>query len=279
MTTACLNQDQERSAASFNYLNTVAHSGLPNQNQPSHGDTLDSLTAHQFRRRKSNSFHRLLLTEIDRRTHHSGIRLLASATFRARTRALDACQLRARHITSTNSKYFCQNPDLARSPADPLLDIASQHPVTSSAPRKFAAKAAKWMLIDKHGYRGDHLSSPAQLVQIDDPEVRITGQKCHFLGTLSTMSAANRLLSAFAGLCSTGPDWTGGRGGIRTHGTLAGTPVFKTGALNHSATLPAGFSWGNGLRIASALPPQDRPARARQAAPAVLRFRSPALSG
>jgi hypothetical protein len=30
----------------------------------------------------------------------------------------------------------------------------------------------------------------------------------------------------------------GGRGGIRTHGTLAGTPVFKTGALNHSATLP-----------------------------------------
>src|SRR6266481_2760171 len=25
---------------------------------------------------------------------------------------------------------------------------------------------------------------------------------------------------------------TGGRGGIRTHGTLAGTPVFKTGALN-----------------------------------------------
>src|ERR1700684_3305413 len=30
----------------------------------------------------------------------------------------------------------------------------------------------------------------------------------------------------------------GGRGGIRTHGTLAGTPVFKTGALNHSSTLP-----------------------------------------
>ena len=31
----------------------------------------------------------------------------------------------------------------------------------------------------------------------------------------------------------------GGRGEIRTHGTLAGTPVFKTGALNHSATLPS----------------------------------------
>ena len=31
----------------------------------------------------------------------------------------------------------------------------------------------------------------------------------------------------------------GGRGGIRTHETLAGLPVFKTGALNHSATLPS----------------------------------------
>jgi hypothetical protein len=32
--------------------------------------------------------------------------------------------------------------------------------------------------------------------------------------------------------------WGGGRGEIRTHETLAGLPVFKTGALNHSATLP-----------------------------------------
>ena len=29
-----------------------------------------------------------------------------------------------------------------------------------------------------------------------------------------------------------------GGGGIRTHGTLASTPVFKTGALNRSATPP-----------------------------------------
>jgi hypothetical protein len=35
-----------------------------------------------------------------------------------------------------------------------------------------------------------------------------------------------------------GEQITGGWGGIRTHGTLAGTPVFKTGALNHSATHP-----------------------------------------
>ena len=30
----------------------------------------------------------------------------------------------------------------------------------------------------------------------------------------------------------------GGRGGIRTPDTLSSTPVFKTGAINHSATLP-----------------------------------------
>ena len=42
----------------------------------------------------------------------------------------------------------------------------------------------------------------------------------------------------------------GGRGGIRTHGTLAGTPVFKTGALNHSATLPNHcYYWRKQLRL------------------------------
>ena len=37
---------------------------------------------------------------------------------------------------------------------------------------------------------------------------------------------------------SLAPTIDGGWGGIRTHGTLAGTPVFKTGALNRSATHP-----------------------------------------
>ncbi len=32
----------------------------------------------------------------------------------------------------------------------------------------------------------------------------------------------------------------GGGGGIRTPGTLSSTPVFKTGAINHSATPPRG---------------------------------------
>ena len=30
----------------------------------------------------------------------------------------------------------------------------------------------------------------------------------------------------------------GGRGGSRTHGRIAPTPDFESGALNHSATLP-----------------------------------------
>ena len=46
----------------------------------------------------------------------------------------------------------------------------------------------------------------------------------------------------------------GGGGGIRTHGTVSRTPVFKTGALNHSATPPrrASFSRLPG-RAASAI--------------------------
>src|ERR1700712_4167760 len=57
---------------------------------------------------------------------------------------------------------------------------------------------------------------------------------------------------------------TGGRGGIRTHGTLAGTPVFKTGALNHSATLPNANLMREGVadckgRLVRAFMKADRP--------------------
>ena len=34
-------------------------------------------------------------------------------------------------------------------------------------------------------------------------------------------------------------NWVGGgQGGIRTHGTLAGTPHFECGAIDHSTTCP-----------------------------------------
>jgi hypothetical protein len=43
----------------------------------------------------------------------------------------------------------------------------------------------------------------------------------------------------------------GGRGEIRTHEGLAPLPVFKTGALNHSATLPTlqYQAFGNAARL------------------------------
>jgi hypothetical protein len=47
---------------------------------------------------------------------------------------------------------------------------------------------------------------------------------------LETRSDTGRLLD--------NPENVGGEGGIRTPGTLSGTPVFKTGAINHSATSP-----------------------------------------
>lgn len=70
------------------------------------------------------------------------------------------------------------------------------------------------------------------------------------------------------------PAADGGRGGIRTHGTVSRTPVFKTGSLNHSDTLPTVTSvyslgmlastgtsslaahWGRHRREAVCLPPE-----------------------
>src|SRR6266566_1147385 len=43
-----------------------------------------------------------------------------------------------------------------------------------------------------------------------------------------------------AGLPAVALAKAGGEGGIRTHGGLAPTAVFKTAALNHSATSPSG---------------------------------------
>src|SRR4051812_7944699 len=66
-----------------------------------------------------------------------------------------------------------------------------------------------------------------------DMRRHLTTQNRNFALYLKGLSVADRCMYIDAdGLAG------GGRGGIRTHGTLAGTPVFKTGALNHSATLP-----------------------------------------
>ena len=53
----------------------------------------------------------------------------------------------------------------------------------------------------------------------------------------------------------------GGQGEIRTHGTFAGTAVFKTAALNHSATCPWGdcLPWGLIRRPGQVVNRLDRP--------------------
>ena len=48
-------------------------------------------------------------------------------------------------------------------------------------------------------------------------------------------------------------DFTGGWGGIRTHGEREPTPVFKTGALNHSATHPLAAAYREGEADSSLL--------------------------
>lgn len=45
-------------------------------------------------------------------------------------------------------------------------------------------------------------------------------------------------LHAGADVIHTEEEYRGGSGEIRTHGCLAASPVFKTGAFNRSATLP-----------------------------------------
>jgi hypothetical protein len=56
--------------------------------------------------------------------------------------------------------------------------------------------------------------------------------------TLSTTVSENVLSSP---QLSSADSCIGGWGGIRTHGGLSPTPVFKTGALNRSATHPIAF--------------------------------------
>jgi hypothetical protein len=48
----------------------------------------------------------------------------------------------------------------------------------------------------------------------------------------------------------------GGRGGIRTHGTVSRTPVFKTGSLNHSDTLPDDGRCGDTVLAGGGFPVQ-----------------------
>jgi hypothetical protein len=60
------------------------------------------------------------------------------------------------------------------------------------------------------------------------------------LGIIETLNTAPRLLGRAGIRDEKNPviEASGGSGEIRTHGGREPSPVFKTGALNHSATLP-----------------------------------------
>src|SRR5690348_1354843 len=60
---------------------------------------------------------------------------------------------------------------------------------------------------------------------------------------------------------------SGGEGGIRTPDTLSGMPVFKTGAINHSATSPvatAAFGFGTAGAASDCFHNSKRPQSARR---------------
>jgi DNA-binding transcriptional LysR family regulator len=88
---------------------------------------------------------------------------------------------------------------------------ASEDVMTSTLARIITAYREQWPEVHL-----DLLELPA--VEVEDKEVRIMGSKRN---------------------PNLGGDRNGGWGGIRTHGELAPTPVFKTGALNRSATHPS----------------------------------------
>ena len=67
----------------------------------------------------------------------------------------------------------------------------------------------------------------------------------------------------------------GGWGGIRTPGALAGTPVFKTGALNHSATHPKSCCGPCGIRFAARPASKHERPKARHAIGYALDPRAP----
>jgi hypothetical protein len=69
------------------------------------------------------------------------------------------------------------------------------------------------------------------LVQVNLTSVQGLQSTSYTAITRSQRSCKSSPATVFAGA-------TGGGGGIRTHGTLSRTSVFKTGALNHSATPP-----------------------------------------
>ena len=95
------------------------------------------------------------------------------------------------------------------------------------------------------------------------PEERVLARQCDAVRTdTSTNWPCLRALMRHTADLSQVREMYGGEGGIRTHGTVAGTPHFECGAFDLSATSPleqghsrgiAGGSWGGPLAAAMRL--------------------------
>src|SRR5262249_15050846 len=119
--------------------------------------------------------------------------------------------------------------------AQAMLDSSNHQAITPQMVQRFAATARKRMRIDGGGYRRDHLRAFAQRVEVAEREVFIRGSKDELLRTLVAVGSGK---SADSGVPSSVLKWRRGWDS-NPRGSVNPLPVFKTGALNHSATPPA----------------------------------------
>jgi site-specific DNA recombinase len=116
-----------------------------------------------------------------------------------------------------------------------MLETSGQQAITPQMVPRFARTARERITGDGGGYRRDHLRALAQRVEVADREVRIIGSKSNLLQTLT---AAAGVKPDTPGVRSSVLKW---RKGWDSNPRGASRPlaVFKTAALNHSATLPS----------------------------------------
>src|SRR5271169_3169169 len=80
------------------------------------------------------------------------------------------------------------------------------------------------------GEAGQQIDRLPMASELDHSDFRDSGR---------ATSAKGLTLLAPPGMGMLREEENGGRGGIRTHGTVARTSDFESGAFNHSATLPS----------------------------------------
>jgi site-specific DNA recombinase len=121
--------------------------------------------------------------------------------------------------------------------AQAMLDSSGARAVTPQMVRAFARTARQRIRLEGGGYRRDHLRALAQRVEVAEGEVRIMGSKSRLLQVLTGKNGVNSVPTQ-------GLNWRKGWDS-NPRGSVNPLAVFKTAALNHSATLPV--CHGSGL--------------------------------